>query len=44
VSEVKVHISAGCGLCGRKDAHTHPYSEWKDFIDTQTPDWMKEKK
>lgn len=33
--DVKVHIKAGCKLCGRKDKHSHTQSAWRALIDRE---------
>ena len=35
--DVKVKHTAGCGLDGRTDQHTHPQVEWRAHIDKQDP-------
>jgi hypothetical protein len=29
---VKVFITSGCPLCGKKTEHTHPWSVWETFV------------
>ena len=32
---VKVHLTAGCELCGNTGKHTHPRAEWEKLIDSR---------
>ena len=31
--DVTIHVETGCGICGSKERHTHPYDEWKAALD-----------
>lgn len=35
--DVKVHHTAGCGICGRTDQHTHTQDDWRALIDAADP-------
>lgn len=32
--DVKVHIKAGCDLCGKTGQHAHGQEEWRALIDS----------
>jgi hypothetical protein len=35
--DVKVHLTKGCELCSRTDAHTHSQRDWRELIDRSDP-------
>jgi len=35
--DVKVHLTKGCELCSRTDAHTHTQADWRELIDRSDP-------
>jgi hypothetical protein len=35
--DVRVHLSAGCPLCGRTDQHTHTQDQWRAAVDAADP-------
>jgi hypothetical protein len=35
--DVKVHLTAGCDLCGETGKHTHKQADWRDLIDRSGP-------
>ena len=35
--DVKVHHTAGCGICGRTDQHTHAQADHRAKVDAADP-------